>query len=508
MTRIALLGTLLAAAVSAAGLGRVELTPGVHVALAAEATPVYKLYGNSVFLPLDADARAALAGRGWQVELLDEASSPGEYYLVPMAGRGRDAAPGRLLWQDDRSRLVRLDWSQALAAKSAGYPLIRLRETPCPLPRPEDELEATLGPDTGIARIVGLVDQDSLLKTLGDLVAFGTRYSYYDSCAAAALYLGQRLADLGWQVRLDTYYLATPTTLALNVEATLPGNTYPESIVVACGHFDTYCETNQNDAPGADDNGTGTAACVELARVLKTASFDRTIKLLLFSGEEQWMKGSYHWVESTAVPGNLKITAAYNLDMFGYAAYDTNLVFINTDTASRSLANLCDSANNWYGTGLRIVNYLDEDIYGDNTPFWERGFRSVFALEDSEWGIWNGSNPHYHTTHDTIGNLTMSLVTRTTRNVTACVATLAGRVEQTAVMEPGAGAGAKAVLPTLFAGRLRLAGREREAFTVCDPSGRNVGRFSGSEIGIGLSPGVYFIRPDGDRRPLRVVKTR
>jgi hypothetical protein len=213
------------------------------------------------------------------------------------------------------------------------------------------------------------------------------------------------------------------------------------------------------------------------------------------------MKGSYHWVDSTAVPESLKIVGAYNLDMFGYAAYDTNLVFVNTNTASRPLANLCDSTNGWYGIGLRVMNYLDEDIYGDNTPFWEAGYRSVFALEDSEYGIWNGSNPNYHTAGDTFGNLTMSLVTRTTQMTAACLATLAGPYNPVGVAEERATPVTARSTPCASVVRdIRF--RRSASGIVLDASGRVV------EVGGQLRPGVYFVRSEAGATLRRVVKVR
>jgi hypothetical protein len=247
--------------------------------------------------------------------------------------------------------------------------------------------------------------------------------------------------------------------------------------------------------------------------VLRQAGYRWSVKFLCFSGEEQWMKGSYHWVDSTAVPESLKIAGVYNLDMFGYAAYDTNLVFINTNTASRPLANLCDSTNGWYGIDLRVMNYLDEDIYGDNTPFWAAGYSSVFALEDSEYGIWGGSNPHYHTAHDTFGNLTMSLVTRTTRMVAACLATLARGDEWVDLAEravpQAAGSGHQT---TVVREVLYLSERTSSRQGTCrllDAAGRKMLDLKpGANVVAGLTPGVYFVRGNGLSVSRRVVKIR
>jgi hypothetical protein len=492
---------------TASNLVRLEVSPSVRAAVIAEALPVYKDLGTSLILPLSPDLLAVLNARGWQMQVLDPDLSPGEYFIIYKAGPGAGSSPGRLLWENDRLRLVRLPELDARAAKAAGFPIIQLPLEPHRLPAPLAPCPPSPdSADTTIARVVSLISQDSLARTIQDLQDFVTRYSYNLKCESAAFYLRARLTDLGFSVRLDTYYLTSPTTRAFNVEATLDGMVAPESSVIVCTHFDSYNDANQNDAPGADDNATGTAAVIELARVLKQAQFRWSVKFLCFSGEEQWMKGSYHWVDSTAVPQSLKIVGVYNMDMFGYAAYDTDLVFVNTNTPSRPLANLCDSTNNWYAIGLRVLNYLDEDIYGDNTPFWEAGFRSVFALEDSEYGIWNGSNPYYHSAGDTFGNLTMSLVTRTTMMTAACLATLAGPYNPVGVAERPGSIPWRATPPTVFAHALDLPDHGRVA--LLDASGRIVETGAGPRVGGQLRPGVYFVRSEDDAAFRRVVKVR
>jgi hypothetical protein len=520
-TRFWLVGCapLLVGLLHASYLARLEVDPATRDGVTAAALPVSKDLGTCLILPLSEYQLDSLRNCDRSVEVLDTDLSPGCHFVIPKAGLGVGPVPGRVLWENDRLRLVRLPELEARAAKAAGFPIVHLPLVPRPLPSPlPPPALFPYSADTTVARIVSLVSQDSLARTIHDLQDFGTRNSYRPKCESAAFYLGQRLTGLGYSVRLDTYYLPSPTTRAFNVEATLPGLVAPESMVVACGHFDSYNAENQNDAPGADDNATGTAAVIELARVLKQAEFRWSVKFLCFSGEEQWMKGSYHWVDSTAVPESLAIAGVYNLDMFGYAAYDTNLVFINTNTASRPLADLCDSTNGWYGIDLRVMNYLDEDIYGDNTPFWEAGYPSVFALEDSEYGIWGGSNPHYHTAHDTFGNLTMSLVTRTTRMVAACLATLARGEELVDVAESTTPPAASfRSHTTVIRGVLDLPGSLDPATPACllDITGRRVLDLRpGANAVSRLAPGVYFLiagRQDarrGSQAVRKVVLTR
>ena len=419
-----------------------------------------------------------------------------DYFLVGKVGAGLSRTPGTLVSEDAWYYLVRISPDAALAAKAAGFMLKPLPAEPR-APRDLAPLRLPTGPDTTIERIVALVSQDSLARTILDLQAFGTRYSYRPTCESAAFYLRGRLADLGYSVRMDTYYLPSPHTRSFNVEATLPGAVVPESIVVACGHYDSY-STNFDSAPGANDDGTGTAAVIELARVLRQSAYRWTVKFLCFSGEEQWMLGSGHWVDSTAVPQDLAIAAAFNLDMFGYTPYDTTMLYMTRNAASLELSVLAESANAWYDIGLNVVNFLDEDCAGDNAPFWDHGYRSVFACEDSEYGIWNGSDPAYHTPGDTFGYVRMGQVTRTTRLSAACIGALATPCTVTGISEAGPEVPARAALAPF--GRLPRAGLRLIA-----ADGRTIARGSDATS---LPPGVYFATEPGPGRVWKFVRPR
>ena len=187
--------------------------------------------------------------------------------------------------------------------------------------------------------------------------------------------------------------------------------------------------------------------------------------------------------------------------MFGYAAYDTNLVFINTNTASRPLANLCDSTNGWYGIGLRIDELPRRGHLRRQHAVLGARFRSVFALEDSEWGIWSGSNPHYHTTHDTIGNLTLGQVRRTAQLTVASVAHVAGPVIGSGIVEAPGGAAQARPKPMLLAGELALPVTGR--YELFSADGRSLGRAPNR-----LPAGVYYLKTEEGSPPRRLVKVR
>jgi len=487
---------------ASAGLGVVEVPAGRRAEAEALGLLTLADQGDLLFVPLDDNDAAALRARGWNARVLDPEFAPGTYFMVPHTKLNPVGAPGRVLWDDERRAIVRLEENEALAAQAAGWLLVPLPRKPRPL-QPDMDARFEWSPDTAVERMTAMVSLDTLMADIRRLQDFVTRYSYSPKCDSAAFWLYDEFAGMGWEVALDTYYLQG--NQVFNVEATWPGISEPDSIVVCCGHFDSYTRTGMTNAPGADDNATGTAILLELARVLATSRFRWTIKLLAFSGEEQWMKGSYHWVDSVAIPQGMDIYGAFNVDMIGYTAYDTNHLVVNRDVASAPMAALAESTNAWYDIGLSILNYLDPDCAGDNTPFWEVGIMSTFALEDSEWGIWNGSNPYYHTIYDTIGNLRPGQVHRVGRLTAACVATVAGPDGQTAVREqtPAVPVTGTPSGTLLFSRMLALPGR----WEVYDITGTRVASAREGWSGAALAPGIYyFVSTDGSSGPRRVIK--
>jgi aminopeptidase YwaD len=495
---------LLFSSLATAGLGVIEVPAARRAEAEASGLLTLADQGDLLFVPLDDDDAAALRAEGWSARVLDPEFAPGTYYMVPHTKLNPACAPGRVLWDDERRAIVRLEEHEALAAQGAGWLLVPLPRKPRPL-HADVDARFDWAPDTAVERMTAMVSLDTLMADIRKLQDYVTRYSYSPKCESVALWLADEFTGLGWNVCLDTYYLQQPLTRALNVEATWPGITEPDSIVVCCGHFDSYSRSGMTDAPGADDNATGTAILLELARVLATSRFRWTIKLLAFSGEEQWMKGSYHWVDSVAIPQGLDIYGAFNVDMIGYTAHDSNHLVVNRDVASAPMAALAESTNAWYDIGLSVLNYLDPDCAGDNTPFWEVGIMSSFALEDSEWGIWNGSNPYYHTIYDTVGNLRPGQVHRVGMLTAACVATVAGPDDPTAVAEPYPAPPASRI-PSgtlLFNQSLVLPG----PWEVYDITGARVSSVRDVGIGAAIAPGIYYVVPtDGSSTPRRVLR--
>src|SRR5688572_13496173 len=109
-----------------------------------------------------------------------------------------------------------------------------------------------------------------------------------------------------------------PTVLT-NVIATLRGTTDPGRTYVVSGHYDSMCTSPTDakcDAPGANDDASGTAAVIEMARVMARQKFDATIIFMAVAGEEQGLLGSTHFAEQAKQNG-MNIEAMFTNDIIG-----------------------------------------------------------------------------------------------------------------------------------------------------------------------------------------------
>ncbi|MCA9728707.1 MAG: M20/M25/M40 family metallo-hydrolase, partial [Candidatus Eisenbacteria bacterium] len=140
------------------------------------------------------------------------------------------------------------------------------------------------------------------------------------------------LTSYGLEVEFHVYQQSGPKK---NVVATIPGTAHPEQVVYMTGHFDSVSPSAETSAPGADDNGSGTAAFLEAARVLAQYEFENTIKLVGFNGEEEGLVGSSAYVSAIANQGE-QVIGCFNLDMVAYRGNDPGPadLYIYTDPSS------------------------------------------------------------------------------------------------------------------------------------------------------------------------------
>ncbi len=287
--------------------------------------------------------------------------------------------------------------------------------------------------DPQIQKMLKEVSAKNIEASIRKLVSFGTRNTLSDQTSptrgigAARDWLFaefQRIsADCGGclDVQKQAFVqpranrIPEPVTLT-NVFAVQKGTTDPDRIYVVSGHYDSMCTSPTNatcDAPGANDDASGTAVSIELARVMSKYKFDATIVFMAVPGEEQGLLGAAHYAEE-AVKAKMNIEAMFTNDIVGGVTTMKNSQFrkrvrvfsegvpsnetpaeANTrrsvggenDSSSRQLARYIKEQSDRYLKGFGAWMIYRRDRYGrggDHIPFLERGFAAVRFTEPDE----------------------------------------------------------------------------------------------------------------------------
>jgi len=370
------------------------------------------------------DDLASLASQGLAYRVLDEEFVPGEYYLVyPHHPDQLSLIPpyGRLLHFDGLRALIRAPAVEAEKLPALGLEIRWLPDSPIRLSLPVPPNFGGLGgqPDPLIAEIIAQVDAATVYLYDGNLsgenqVTIGgqpytinTRYSYSgEPVEKATQFVYEHFQSLGLEVEYHDYNWWGNNWR--NVVATKPGLTDPDDIYVICAHVDSTSENRYNYAPGADDNASGVTAVMIAADILSQYDFDSTIRFIAFTGEEQGMRGSYHYAQDAWNEGD-NILGVLNLDMLGYDSDDQPIIDLHAGTmlGSIAIANLFADVVDTYG-----INLLPEIITAwattgsDHASFWDYGYSAILGIED-----WSDRTPYYHTTGDQLSTLNMPYFT-------------------------------------------------------------------------------------------------
>ena len=290
--------------------------------------------------------------------------------------------------------------------------------------------------DPQIEQMVKEVSPDSLRSYINTLVSLGTRNTLSTQTnpkrgigAARNWVLGRfnemaRQSDGRLTAIIDTTTIYPDgkridrILLLGNVVATLKGTDPSDTrVFIITGHLDnmrTSPTDSIGDAPGADDDGSGTAAVMECARIMSSRPFPATIIFVAVSGEEQGLLGSAFMSEK-AKKENRNIEAVLNNDIMGSnnsnetnitdntkvrvfseglpasetekAAANIRNLGLENDGRSRQLARYVKETGERYIDNLQVVLIYRNDRFlrgGDHTPYVQRGFAAVRITEMNE----------------------------------------------------------------------------------------------------------------------------
>ena len=225
---------------------------------------------------------------------------------------------------------------------------------------------------------------------------------------------GSSFADIAANV--DVY--------AENVIGERRGSEKPDEIVIIGGHMDSVSERPLTNAPGAEDNASGTASALAAAAAFKNISFKRTVRYIAFGGEEEGLFGSTAYAEYCAQKGE-KIVAFLNADMVSYdeeygARDDYGIAYGEYPW----LFDYIKRINSLYGTGMICERF--EYSGSDHRPFWDRGYAALAAIHGRATTAGGQGYIWYHSTEDTFDKVCPDVGARFSRDYAAMLAHLAG----------------------------------------------------------------------------------
>ena len=273
-----------------------------------------------------------------------------------------------------------------------------------------------------------------------------SRYSWSTNGRLSEQYVYEQLRAMGYQPSYVAYTTPHGNLGWRNIVVDIPGRVDASRLVLLVGHLDSISyDGNQAAtlAPGADDNGSGSAALLAMASLLKDQPFAYTVRLVWFTGEEFGYWGSKPYVQSLAAQG-ANVLAAINLDMIGYDGDSDRVVELHTGTVANNirLGDYLAAANQVYGLNLTLERKTTTaSRFSDHRSFWDQGYTSLLVIENffddmAEFGRLNDRNPSYHQTSDRVNLVSFDYTTAIARMALAAALHLALPQGQTPTPTP------------------------------------------------------------------------
>jgi hypothetical protein len=274
-----------------------------------------------------------------------------------------------------------------------------------------DCLSGTYPEDT----LASLISQDSLYAYTKRMEDFYTRHIASDSIIRARDWIVSKFTSWGY-TDVTTPVVSYGGRTLYNIKVVKPGYAEPDKVIVIGGHYDSYNPSTGNSyAPGADDDASGVAAAMEIARVLANVQFRKTIIFMPFTAEEQGLVGSRAAAVSFKNAGT-KVEIMFNNDMIGY----TTNTYDNINLSSGPVTAYRD----FEAQTARRVTSLIPDITAmgsssDHYGFYEQGYSVVDCIES------DFNTPGWHTSLDKTTQMDFPYMTQVVKMNLASMAVVA-----------------------------------------------------------------------------------
>ena len=289
------------------------------------------------------------------------------------------------LYSAGGSFLVEINGEQRETWRKAGYIIRPLAERKTPLFYHPMTIPVPLRDSYPADTIADFINQDSLYNYLTRLEAFRTRFMMTDSINAARNWLMQKFEEFGYvDVSAQLFHVTDPDDGIYNhpchnVICYKYGAEQPEKLLVVGAHYDSY-NMGPSDlmqyAPGADDNASGTAGVLELARVFKDIDTRKTMVFIAFSAEEVGLYGSEYCAQQMSADST-DIELMINFDMIAYEK-DT---IPNFDLAYSCPTAYCRVFEQASQRVAGLIPNSFENAYCDARSFGDYGYDNISPIE-------------------------------------------------------------------------------------------------------------------------------
>jgi aminopeptidase YwaD len=277
-------------------------------------------------------------------------------------------------------------------------------------------------PQLTIAPVLHEIDEDRIRAHVAQIVGFGPRCEERpDAVRSTIAYLTSHLTASGY----SAYIEPCGAKFQVNVIAEAKGVTAPSRVLEFAAHYDTIPNSS-----GADDNASGLAGLLELARALAGARLERTIRFCFFGLEEVDKSGSRAHVKTLDVTPRESVEGTVVFEMIGFRTFLANsqrtpfrfpfvfwppttgdFIAVVSNTRSRDLATLFVRAARRYVPNLRMFvlkrlgGYLADAVRSDHVSYWRSGRKGIMITDTA-----NFRNPNYHKSTDTADTLDYAFI--------------------------------------------------------------------------------------------------
>lgn len=313
---------------------------------------------------------------------------------------------------------------------------------PAPPPAPT-EAAPTGADDAVVNAALAHVTRDALARDLRELARPRHHGRNAAGLQAVAAYVERELTGAGFAVARQPVTAGGAT--ADNLVAERRG-LRPDQVVIVCAHYDAVAGTD-----GADDNASGVAAMLGVARALQGLTTGATVRAIAFAFEEEGLVGSEAYVAALDPAERQRIVGVYNLEMVGYVTSRPNsqrfppgAEMIFPGRRMPTVGNFLGAIGTTEGAApvealtaarrfvpdlvletfqiMRSMTAMVPDLgRSDHAPFWRAGMPAVILSDSADF-----RSPHYHRASDTVATLDLDFATKSARLAAAAVLLQAG----------------------------------------------------------------------------------